>query len=583
MTTGELLENETIRDVGDSLEWANDSKTIFYTIQDSALRAHKVVRHILGESNEQYQHMHEQDEEYSDEDSYEDVESDESEPLPNNYGMIIYHEKDRKYHVEVSKTLSEQIIFIDTDSNVTSETYVINANDTSTPTSIPTMQVVSSRQDHIEYGTTHWENYFYIRENSNQATNFRLVRIPTEKISEYQIGKQDSFIQLVLEHDSNRLIDYAIAFKNHLAIFVREDGLPKLMIMNHNDYSDFHYVSFPDAAYDLYASDNETQDTDKIRLCYSSFTTPDIVYDYDMNKRELITLKELRVSGEFDRSKYETERRVFTARDGAKIPISMVYKKLETKEPRPLLLYGYGAYGEACDPFFNSNLISLLDRDIIMVICHIRGGGELGRDQYLSGKLLNKKNTFNDFVDCTEYLIENQLTTSGQICITGASAGGLLIGACVNERPELFRAGILKVPFVDAINSMLDPELPLVVVERDEWGDPLNDQEAFKYMKTYSPYDNIDTNKQNIGKQYPALLVTGGLNDPRVSYAEPTKYVAKLRAYYANVKKGKGTDVLLLKMNMDEGHGGKTGRFDRLHDTSFTYAFIIDQIINKRR
>jgi oligopeptidase B len=336
LITGQLLDNETIRNVGDSLEWANDSKTVYYTILDKSMRAYKVLRHIIGVPNDRYEH--DQDEEEESEEDEDSVDDDSEEELPNNHGMLVYHEKDRKFHAEVSKTLSERYLFIDVDSNVTSEAHFIDANEPSDPDVLPTIHPLSLRQTKLEYGATHWQDYFYIRENSNDAVNFRLIRVPINKIHDFKLGLNQDFVEVILEHDINRFIDYFISFKDHLAVFVREDGLPKLMILDHNVGGDRHYVTFPDPTYDLYSSDNETQDTTLVRIGYTSFTTPDIVYDYDMENRRLIKLKELQVLGEFDRSQYATERRLITARDGkTNIPISMVYKKTNSTETRPLV------------------------------------------------------------------------------------------------------------------------------------------------------------------------------------------------------------------------------------------------------
>ncbi|KAL0484384.1 ptrB [Acrasis kona] len=585
LTTGETLHDETVREVGDSLEWANDSKTVYYTILDNSERPYKVMRHMIGHSNEQYQNEHDEEQdqdEWEDESQDEDEQDDDQPDLPNNHGMTIYKDADQKFHVSISKSLSDKYIFIESDSSVTSEMYFIDADEPNDPQKTPNLNLILQRRENVEYGVVHWKDYFYIRENSKDAINFRLIRIPIGSISKFNSG-DDRHVQIVLEHNSELYIDYMCAFENYLTVFTRQDGLSKLMIFEHGRFDvEPHFVSFPDETYEMNLSDNEVQNTNFVRLSYSSFNTPDVIYDYDMKNQKLIKLKELCVVGGYDPLLYETKRIFVKSRDlHTNISVSMVYKKeinLSLQDPHPLLLYGYGAYGSCTDPVFNSNLFSLLDRGVIFCIAHVRGGGENGKAFYNYGKLKYKKNSFFDFIDCAEHLIKEKITSSDLLCISGASAGGLLVGACVNMRPELFKAAMLKVPFVDVLYTMIDPNLPLVVTEYDEWMNPLQDEESYHYISSYSPYNNID-NVFNVNKPYPALLVTGGLNDPRVSFAEPTRYVAKMRWFYEDVKKGKNTNTILFQMNMNEGHGGKSGRFDRLRDTAFNYAFVIDQIV----
>ncbi|MFX1537381.1 MAG: prolyl oligopeptidase family serine peptidase, partial [Promethearchaeota archaeon] len=367
----------------------------------------------------------------------------------------------------------------------------------------------------------------------------------------------------VIPHRKSVRIEGIEAFKNHLVIYERENGLRKIQIKNLTT-NESHYVNFQEAVYNFSSAANPEFDSNTLRFLYTSLVTPDSVFDYNMDTKERELKKQKEVLGGYDASLYQSERIFATAKDGTKVYISLVYKKGMTRNGKnPLYLYGYGSYGYSIDAFFSSNRLSLLDRGFIYAIAHIRGGEEMGREWYEQGKLLNKKNTFTDFIACAEHLIAEKYTSSDRLVIQGGSAGGLLMGAVVNMRPELFKAVIAKVPFVDVINTMLDPTIPLTVTEYDEFGNP-EIKEIYDYMKLYSPYDNIEP------KNYPTILVTSGLNDPRVQYWEPAKWVARLRALKTD------NNLLLLKMDMGVGHGGASGRYDFLKDIAFDYAFIFD-------
>ena len=352
-------------------------------------------------------------------------------------------------------------------------------------------------------------------------------------------------------------------FTDYLVLGERQDGLTKLRIIPW-DGSEEHYIKFNDPAYMVYSSVNRDYDTTTLRYGYTSMTTPSSLYDYDMATREQKLLKQQEIIGGYDVTKYESKRFMATARDGKKVPISLVYKKeLKRPEGNPLLLYAYGSYGHSIDPGFSSTRLTLLDRGFVFAIAHIRGSQTLGREWYDDGKMMNKLNTFNDFIDCAEFLIEEKYTTPEHLYAMGGSAGGLLMGAIINDRPELWNGIVAAVPFVDVITTMLDESIPLTTGEFDEWGNP-KEKAAYDYMMSYSPYDNIDK------KAYPNMLVTAGLHDSQVQYWEPAKWVAKLRDLKT------GNNKLLLKTNMEAGHGGASGRFEGLKETALEYAFIFD-------
>ncbi len=366
--------------------------------------------------------------------------------------------------------------------------------------------------------------------------------------------------EFILHKDAVR-IDYIHVFKNYLIIYEREKGMKNIRIKTDSFEK---YISFPEPVYTFTPTRNRVYDTNILRFHYTSLTTPDSVYDYNLDTDTFDLLKEYEVIGGYDKNNYQAERIFAKANDGTLIPISLVYKKgIAMDGTNPLYLYGYGSYEVSIDPNFSSNRLSLIDRGFIFAIAHIRGGGDMGRQWYEDGKFLQKKNTFTDFINCSEHLINEKYTSSDKLVIMGGSAGGLLMGAVTNIRPDLFKAVISHVPFVDVVNTMMDPTLPLTVIEYDEWGNP-NEKNNFDYIKSYSPYDNVEE------KDYPSMLITAGLNDPRVGYWEPAKLVAKLR------KMKTDENILLLKTNMGAGHGGASGRYDHLKEIALEYGFILD-------
>jgi len=399
----------------------------------------------------------------------------------------------------------------------------------------------------------HFGDHFYIRTNDD-AKNFKLMEAPVDDPSKKNW-------QEVLPHRDTVKIEGIDAFTNHLVVYERENGLEKIRIANLMS-NEVHDVDFPEPVYTFWPEKNPDFNTNILRFNYTSLVTPRSVFDYDMDTKTRELKKQYEVLGGYDPSLYQSERIFAQASDGTRVPISLVYQKGMVKDGQhPLLLYGYGAYGLSRDPSFDPNRLSLLNRGFIYAIAHIRGGGEMGRYWYDQGKLLQKKNTFTDFISCAEHLIAEHYTSGDKLVIYGGSAGGLLMGAVTNMRPDLFKIVIAKVPFVDVINTMLDPSIPLTVVEYEEWGNS-NDKAYYEYMKAYSPYDNVEA------KDYPNMLITAGLNDPRVQYWEPAKWTAKLRALKTD------NNVLLLKTDMGVGHSGPSGRYDYLKEVAFEYAFI---------
>ncbi|MCH7691328.1 MAG: S9 family peptidase, partial [candidate division Zixibacteria bacterium] len=417
-------------------------------------------------------------------------------------------------------------------------------------------KVIHPRQQDMEYDVAHHGNDFYVKTNE-KAKNFKLMKTPVRSP-----GK--SSWREVIPHRKAVKIENVEVFENHLVIYERENGLENIRILNLQTGED-HYIEFPEPVYGLRTQSNPEFESDMLRFMYYSMVTPKSVFDYNMNSKDRELKKEYEVIG-YDKSLYETKRIFAEAKDGTQIPISIVYKKdFRQDGTRPLYLYAYGSYGLSMDPYFSSNRISYLDRGFAYAIAHIRGGSEMGRYWYDEGKLLNKKNTFTDFITCAEHLINENYTESSKLVISGGSAGGLLMGAVLNMRPDLFEVAVADVPFVDLINTMLDESIPLTVTEYEEWGNP-HDSVFYTYMKSYSPYDNVGA------REYPHLLITAGLNDPRVPYWESAKWTAKLRA------NNLGDNWLLLKTNMGAGHGGASGRYDYLKDVAFRMAFIFDRL-----
>jgi len=500
-----------------SLEWANDNKTIFYTTLDDTKRPHKVYRHEIG-----------------------------SDPTDD---VLVHHETDPSFFVWLYKTRSEKFIMMSCENIKSSEIRYIDANNPAEEFSI-----FQPRKDALEYTLDHHEDRFYIVTNED-AKNFKLMVTPVS-------DPEKSNWNEVLPHRTDIKLDGIDIFRDHLVMYERRNGLKNIRIRNFRT-NEIHDIEFPEPAYNVMPSDNPEYKTDLLRFHYTSFITPMSVYDYNMNTRERELKKQTEVIGGYSPDEYISERFFAPAQDGTMIPISIVYKKgLQRNSENPALLYGYGSYGISQDVNFSSNRLSLLDRGFIIAIAHIRGGGEMGRQWYEDGKLLKKKNTFTDFIACAEYLFKENYTAPEKTIIYGGSAGGMLIGAVLNMRPDICRGAIANVPFVDIVTTMLDPSIPLTVIEYDEWGNP-TDKTYYEYIKSYSPYDNVTA------QEYPHLLVLAGLNDPRVQYWEPAKWTAKLRVTKTD------NNLLLLKTDMGAGHSGASGRYDYLHDLALEYTFII--------
>ncbi|MCH9024026.1 MAG: S9 family peptidase [candidate division Zixibacteria bacterium] len=518
LNTGKLYD-DVIPNTSSTAEWGNDNQNIFYTIDDEARRPYKLFRHRLGDS----------------------LEND----------LLIYTETDEKFFLYIAKTKSKKYLLQYSESITTTEIHFLDADN---PTG--EFKIIHPRQQDMEYDVAHHGTDFYVKTNE-KAKNFKLMKTPVRSPAK-------SNWREVIPHRKAVKIENVEVFENHVVIYERENGLENIRILNLQTGDD-HHIEFPEPVYGLRTQSNPEFESDKLRFMYYSMVTPKTIFDYNMNSKDRELKKEYEVIG-YDKSLYETKRIFAEAKDGTQIPISIVYKKdFRQDGTRPLYLYGYGSYGASMEPSFSSNRISYLDRGFAYAIAHIRGGSEMGRYWYDEGKLLNKKNTFTDFIACAEHLIERGYTSKDKLVISGGSAGGLLMGAVLNMRPDLFEVAVADVPFVDVINTMLDESIPLTVTEYEEWGNP-HDSVFYTYMKSYSPYDNVGA------KEYPHLLITAGLNDPRVQYWEPAKWTAKLRA------NNLGDNWLLLKTNMGAGHGGASGRYDYLKDVAFRMAFIFDRL-----
>jgi oligopeptidase B len=517
LVTGELLEDKIPNTTGRAA-WTNDNKTIFYPIKDDTLRPYKIIKHRLGEP----------------------VEADKE----------VFHETDNTFNTFVFKSRSKKYIIIASTHTLSTEYRFLDADQPDGKFS-----VIQPREKNLEYHVNHVEGKFYIRTNW-KAKNFRLMETPVEKTT------KENWTE-VIPHREDVLLDGFEIFKNFLVLMERKDGLIHLRIIQWKDKSE-HYIDFGEETYIARIAYNPEMDTPLLRYVYSSLTTPFSSFEYDMNTRSKKLLKQVEVVGDFNPDNYQAERHYAAARDGTRVPISLVYRKgLKKNGDNPLLMSGYGSYGFSSDPHFSSDRLSLLDRGFVFAIAHIRGGQEMGRDWYENGKLLKKKNTFTDFIDCAKYLVAQKLTNSKKLFAVGGSAGGLLMGAVANMRPDLFKGIIARVPWMDVVTCMLDDSVPLTTNEYDEWGDPRN-KKYYDYMLSYSPYDNIEA------KDYPSMLVTTGFHDSQVQYWDPAKYVAKLR-----VKKT-DDNILLLHTNMEAGHGGASGRFRRHKQTALIYAFMLD-------
>ena len=499
--------------------WANDNKTLFYTTEDAAKRDYRVYRHTLGDVKEN--------------------------------DVLVYEEKDELYTVSVGRTRSKAYILIGSESLTATEFRYVSADK---PTEA--LKLIRSREDNHEYYPDHHGELFYIRTNDT-GKNFRLVSAPVSDPRKEKWKEVMPLRKNVMLEDTDFFAAFYVASE-------RENGVPKLRITELSSGKS-HDIEFPEPVYSASVGQNREFNVTTLRFNYQSLVTPASVYDYDIRTRKRELLKQTPVLGGYDSTGYQSERIYATASDGTKIPISLVYKKdLKRDGTRPVLLYGYGSYGFPYSVNFSSSRLSLLDRGVIVGIAHIRGGGEMGKEWHDQGRMMNKKNTFTDFIASAEHLINEKYTTKDRLVIIGGSAGGLLMGAVTNMRPDLFKAVVSQVPFVDVINTMLDATIPLTVPEYQEWGNP-NEKQAYEYMKSYSPYDNI------AAKNYPTILVETSLNDSQVMYWEPAKYVARLRAMKTD------NNILLLKTNMGAGHGGASGRYDFLKEVAFDYAFILGQ------
>ncbi|MBT2234588.1 S9 family peptidase [Nonomuraea sp. NEAU-A123] len=509
LETGELLDDE-IENVFYGGAWSADGSAFFYTRVDDAWRPFQVYRHTLGTRDD----------------------------------VLVYEEADERYWVGIGLTRSEKYLVLGAGSKISSEVRILDAND---PTG--EFQVVRPRKTGVEYGLEHAGDFFYVLHNEN-AENFELATAP--------LDDPGTWAPLIAHSTDTRLLEID-AFAGHAVVHFRRDGLTGIRVL---PYEGAEYeIEFPEPLYDVGPAGNPEFSTGRLRLAYTSMITPASVYDYDLATHELILLKQRPVLGGYDPADYEQFREWATAEDGTRVPISLVKRK-DTAKPAPTVLYGYGSYETSIDPGFSVPRLSLLDRGFIFAVAHIRGGGEMGRRWYEEGKLTRKKNTFTDFVAAARHLKESGW--SERVIARGGSAGGLLMGAVANLAPEEFAGVVAEVPFVDALNTILDPSLPLTVIEWDEWGDPLHNPDVYAYMKSYTPYENVD------GRPYPPILAITSLNDTRVMYHEPAKWIARLRAT-AN------GGPFLLKTEMGAGHGGRSGRYDAWREEAFALSWIIER------
>jgi len=519
LTTGKDLP-DVIENAGGGA-WANDNVTVFYTRPNAALRTDKVFKHKLGSKAKD---------------------------------QLVYEEKDELFSLGVSQSKSGDYIFLTSGSFTSTEYRLLPADQPDGQ-----FQLFAPRAKDVEYYVSHHKQKFIIRLKDDNNKNYKIMEAPLTGFSDKKNWKD------LIAHDPKVMIEDMEVFDQFLAIEVRSNGLQELRVMNLKDGS-IKSVSFPEPVYTVFSSSNADYASTKLRYGYMSLNRPNSVFDYDMTTGKSELLKQQEIPSGFNPDDYEVKRLWATASDGVKVPMALVHKKgLKLDGNNPTLLYSYGSYGSSTDPYFNGNAFSLVDRGFVYAIAQIRGGSEMGEQWYEDGKLMKKKNTFTDFIACAEELVKQKYTSSKRLAINGGSAGGLLMGAVVNMRPDLFQAVVAQVPFVDVINTMLDPTLPLTTQEYEQWGNP-NEKEAYDYIRSYSPYDNIEK------KDYPNILATGGLNDSQVLFHEPAKWVAQLRAMKTD------NNITLLRTNMKSGHGGATGRFDRLKEVAFNYAFIIDRL-----
>ena len=555
LKSGKIIAEYISRDecLDTSFEFGTDSRTIIFVTCDEAHRPYKVYRKTLNV-----------------EEQVENIEDCKRISLENECEMV-YCDMNEKFNVAAYKTLTDEFIFIESISNNTCEYRYLRVDDL--PSSEFKLFANRERKEGIELYITHHKDHFYFWHNDEGFVNFKLFKTTVENPD---LDNAPEF----LPYNPDFYIESLVAFENHLAMFGRSEGVPKLVILDPNGEKQPKEVEFPEPSYDLGESENYIYESNLIRLTYSSFLTPETTYEYNMDTQEFKILKQEKVLGDFDKNNYVQKKLMVPSRDGkAKIPLHILYKKssingdIELDGSHPLLLYGYGAYSICNDASFSYSIFSLLDRGVIYAVSSVRGGSELGRDWYLQGKLLNKKNTFYDFIDSAEYLIQQGWTNPGKLAIEGGSAGGLLIGSVLCMRPEIFRAAILEVPFVDLISSMMDPSMPLCCTEYDEWGNPTI-KKFYDYMIQYSPYDNIDC-EENVNKPFPSILVDHALNDSRVQYWEGLKFVARLRHFQKTHSK---PGLILCKTNMKQGHGGAAQRYEGYKELAFRFAFILSQI-----
>lgn len=520
LITGEVLPIQIEKTTGSST-WANDNKTLFYSRKDEVtLRADKIYKHRLGTT------------------SAEDV--------------VVYFEEDDTFNTFIYKEKSRKFLVIGSESTLTSEYRILEADEPD-----GAFRIFQKRTRGLEYSIAHYGSHFYVMTNADDADNFKLMQT-------LETHTEKENWQELIPHREETLLEGIDIFKDFLVISERSDGLSKIKIQPWKNPEAAYYLPFESETYHAYTGANVAFDTDILRYAYQSLTTPSSIIDFNMFTKEQFVQKEQEVLGAFSKDDYEEKRVWVTATDGVEVPISMVYKKgMELNGKNPCLLYAYGSYGATMEPYFSTIRLSLLDRGFVYAIAHVRGGEDLGRDWYETGKLLDKKNTFTDFIACSKFMIDKGYTSSAHLYAEGGSAGGMLMGVIANEAPELYRGILAQVPFVDVVTTMLDESIPLTTGEYDEWGNP-NEREFYEYMLSYSPYDNVKK------QAYPNLYVTTGFHDSQVQYWEPAKWIAKLRDFKTN------DSLLLLETNMETGHGGASGRFEALKEVAKEYAFLLD-------
>ena len=518
LLTGEILPLKIEQTTGSST-WSADGKTLFYSRKDAqTLRADRIFKHRMGTN------------------VAEDV--------------LVFEEKDETFSTYIYRSKSKKYLIIGSESTMTSEYQILEADNAE-----GNFRIFQKRTRGVEYSVSHYQNHFYIVTNTDDADNFKLM-ITKESETEMKFWKD------LIPHREETLLEGIDIFKDYLVVSERTNGLNQIWIKPWNEEG--YYLPFDSETYTAFTTTNIDFDTEILRYAYQSMATPSSVIDFNMRTKEKEVKKEQQVLGTFNKEDYHEERVWATAQDGTEVPISLVYKKgLQMNGENPLLLYAYGSYGASMEPYFSTVRLSLLERGFIYAIAHIRGGEDLGRNWYEEGKLLDKKNTFTDFIDCSEFLIEKGYTSAQHLYAEGGSAGGLLMGAVINMRPDLYNGVIAQVPFVDVVTTMLDDTIPLTTGEYDEWGNP-NEKEYYEYMKSYSPYDNV------VGQEYPNLYISTGFHDSQVQYWEPAKWIAKLRALRTN------NNQLFLDTNMDTGHGGASGRFESLKEVAKEFSFLFD-------